>query len=193
MLKKLSYVLIVIGTIGASICAARTNPDAEDWQSIWQIHTPMFLFYIMMIIVGVLFKRIKANPLLDYNPETSNETAAILEHLSQAHTRLKELNTKVKPLSTNEIYQSIGTIIEETIEPFVSGREQIIELYGMAKYALVYTPFAQAERYLNRSWSAAVDGYKDESVEYLSRSLPLLQETHDILKRLFHPNDLKTK
>lgn len=193
MLKKLSYVLIVIGTIGASICAAKTLPNQEGWQSAWQVHTVMFAGYIVMMAAGILFSRIKSNPLLEIHAETETKTPSIQTYLTQAQMQLKALDSKTGSLSTQELYLSLGKIMEETLEPFVEKRGDLIDQYGMAKYALVFTPFAQAERYLNRAWSAAVDGYKEESTEYLSRSLPLLLETNDILKQLLQPSELKSK
>ena len=40
----------------------------------------------------------------------------------------------------------------------------------MSVFADVMNDFAVGERYLNRVWSASIDGYIDEVQEYLGRS-----------------------
>lgn len=45
---------------------------------------------------------------------------------------------------------------------FAEGRNVIAHRFGTPAYAEVMTEFASGERYLNRAWSAAADGYVDE-------------------------------
>ena len=53
---------------------------------------------------------------------------------------------------------------------FVDARKSIIPSCGLDTYADVMNSFAAGERYLNRVWSASVDGYIDEAQTYLSHS-----------------------
>lgn len=187
MIKQLSYVLITVGTIGASICAARTQPEIEGWQNMWQIQTPAFVGFLIMMIIGILFSKLRTNPLLELTQEESKPP--LDDYLNSAKLKLNELSNSLATMNTHDIYKQLDTITDKHIEPFLSQREFIIEQYGMAQYAVIFTPYAQAERYLNRAWSAAVDGYKDESAEYIKRSIPLLTESVNLLKPLLHPEE----
>ena len=44
--------------------------------------------------------------------------------------------------------------------------------------------FAAGERYLNRCWSASVDGYIDEIKTYLGKARTQFERTQEILNRI---------
>lgn len=186
MINKLSYVLLFIGTIGASITVARTQPEIEGWQSLWQINTAAFSVFLLMMITGIVLSKFKSNPLLEIDNE--KPLPPLDEFLNNAKNQLTALSNQVDDFSTKEIYQKLDFITQDNIEPFLMNRDFLIREYGMSNYALVFTPFAQAERYLNRAWSAAVDDYKEESVTYINRAIPLLSESIDVLKPILHSN-----
>ncbi len=59
---------------------------------------------------------------------------------------------------------------EEPIAKFVEAREAIAHRYGVDAHPAVMSEFATAERYLNRVWSCAAEGYVDEVGDYLRNS-----------------------
>ena len=61
-----------------------------------------------------------------------------------------------------QVYTRIDEELMEDINTFVEARESMIPRLGMQRYADVMSPFANAERLLNRAWSASADGYVDE-------------------------------
>ncbi len=60
---------------------------------------------------------------------------------------------------------------------FADSRQALVKRFGLEVYADVMTEFASAERYVNRSWSAAADGYVDEVAASLARANKHLQNT----------------
>ncbi len=184
MNKQVSYVLMIAGTVGASITAARTLPNEPGWESTWQINTGFFVFSLAVLTVGVMISRIKDKPLLDVDSETQEDSSIPDRFLLDAKSELQSLFQQSGELSTHELYQKLGTIMQNHLQPFEENRQHIIDKYGMGKYALVMTPFAEAERYLNRAWSAAVDEHKEESVTYIERAVPSLQEAYEEMDKL---------
>lgn len=60
------------------------------------------------------------------------------------------------------LHHEIDRELMGDIDAFVDARESMIPVLGMQRYADVMSPFANAERLLNRAWSASADGYVDE-------------------------------
>ena len=67
---------------------------------------------------------------------------------------------------------------------FADFRKSIARKYSLQAYSEVMSHFAAAERYLNRVWSASVDGYIDEVRDYTARAGEQFEETARILKTL---------
>jgi hypothetical protein len=53
----------------------------------------------------------------------------------------------------------------------------------LQRYADVMSRFATAERLINRSWSASVDGYVDEVWSCTERAETMMVEAHTLLKQ----------
>ena len=76
-------------------------------------------------------------------------------------------------------------IDRECVDPladFAEARQSLVKRFGMAVYAEVMTEFASAERLINRSWSAAADGYVDEVEQSLVRAKAHLTRARDLLQ-----------
>lgn len=54
---------------------------------------------------------------------------------------------------------------------FADARDSMKHLFGIQSYAEVMSSFAAGERYINRVWSASTDGYIDEVMMYVEKSL----------------------
>ena len=75
------------------------------------------------------------------------------------------------PIAKGEVLRNW---IDETLRPdlrrFVEARESMVHLYGLQTYADIMSEFAAGERYINRVWSTAADGYDEEAEIYLRRA-----------------------
>jgi hypothetical protein len=66
---------------------------------------------------------------------------------------------------------------------FADNREAIANRFGPLAYAEVMTEFASGERYLNRAWSAAADGYVDEVADCIQHADGFLREACELLDK----------
>ncbi len=80
------------------------------------------------------------------------------------------------------ILDALTPIQDVQVPAFVAARSRLIARFGMGGYARLMDRFAAAERQVNRAWSAAADGYVDESTTCLEAAAELLRETGDRLK-----------
>jgi hypothetical protein len=60
--------------------------------------------------------------------------------------------------------------LREDLRRFAEARESMVHLYGLQTYADIMSSFAAGERYINRVWSASVDGYDQEAETYLEKA-----------------------
>jgi hypothetical protein len=78
----------------------------------------------------------------------------------------------------------IDARLPEEILAFAEARQTIAHAWGATVYADVMSHFAAGERYMNRVWSAAADGYVDEARAYIARALEQFEETLEQLEGL---------
>jgi hypothetical protein len=69
-----------------------------------------------------------------------------------------------------DLPEFIDHTFRDDIHDFVDARESIAHTSGMQAYADVMSHFAAGERYLNRVWSCAADGYVDEAHAFIGHS-----------------------
>jgi hypothetical protein len=178
-MRFLGHSLLWIGFLAASFASlCRLEQDGSKWSTI------PWVWYAVWIGVGVvgvfLLRRANRHAATDdaktdaeYSViERSLETvAAIVERLCQTHEHVPA--------------HVLRCIDDECIEPladFADARQALVKRFGLTVYADVMTEFASAERYLNRSWSAAADGYVDEIATSLDRAQQHLRRAQGILR-----------
>jgi hypothetical protein len=64
----------------------------------------------------------------------------------------------------------------------VESRISIIQITGYGPYAEFMSDFAIGERFISRSWSAGVDKYKDESLNYVEKAIPFFEKAKHTLE-----------
>lgn len=70
------------------------------------------------------------------------------------------------------------------ITPLLRGQSSFVAKHGIGRAAETLTSLAGVERYLNRAWSAAADGYLDEALEALRIAERHCQTTRNALASL---------
>lgn len=81
------------------------------------------------------------------------------------------------------ILQRLSEAQRTHMPAFVEARPQLIARLGLAGFAEVMDRYAACERQINRSWSAAADGYYEEAVDCLNRACELVEQTIKALRR----------
>ena len=79
------------------------------------------------------------------------------------------------------VLHRIDSECAEPLADFADARQSIVRKFGLSVYADVMTEFASAERYINRCWSAAADGYVDEIRDCLRRAQHHLGKTQELI------------
>lgn len=135
-------------------------------------------------LLGVVMIRVGMAQAKD---ESDTEAAANLETIRNSLENLiskgKQLEQTVGKLAPSKITTFIEDELADEFRSFADGRECMVPRFGLTVYADVMSHFASGERYMNRAWSAAADGYVDEAESCVRQSVELLQEATAELDR----------
>lgn len=146
----------------------------------WQTWYWVFAgFYVAGIGLGILNKpKPKA---ADHHKKGVKHKSA-LEYVKNLRRGLKEI----------EYQQADPAILKSKLEklklqyvvPLVEHRHNYLHDYGVSDFAEFFSMFSSGERYLNRAWSALVDGYTVESENSLKKAEYYFNETEKLLVSL---------
>ncbi len=136
-----------------------------------------FALGLLLVVVGVVLARRGTQPEADDADDVAETRSieALLRDLADQTAALAErypsLAAEATELPDLEALRAEVEALQRTlVAPLVERRDALSQSHGVAAFAEVYVPFAAAERLLNRSWSACVDGYVDEVGPCLARA-----------------------
>ncbi len=170
MRTVLSGFLLVVGTVVATLGFARTDPKEPGWRQKIQIHYPVAAAGLVLMLTAIALRYSGRVAPADRGrndsddpaapPSTGIDIGAIRQALSAARDQIRTLEqeegeTAVPPAA-------IERIVTAHLMPIIERRHQILEQLGGRRFAELFGVIAEAERWLNRAWSAAVDGYPAE-------------------------------
>ena len=85
-------------------------------------------------------------------------------------TESRELEAMRGSIDVYRLPAEIDARMRADLETFAAARESLAHRFGIQAYADLMSQFAAGERYLNRVWSSAADGYQNEAETYLGRA-----------------------
>ena len=160
-MKNIAYLLLAAGFLGGAYIAA-LDEQLVDWN--------MFVFAAVAAIAGVLIAKrtaaaaAKSGSVLETNRNELNESISNLVHCLEEQVSHKS--------DTGETLRDwIDDNLRDDLRRFAEARESMVHLYGLQTYADIMSEFATGERYVNRIWSCAADGYDGEAHIYLDRAV----------------------
>jgi len=175
----IGQLMLWIGFLIAAFSAVSKVQQPNKWQTIpWGIYLPSLAMGFAGIVI---IKRWSPSSAADDDVAHSQyETAAknLLRILELIDDATKQTNRPPK--------ETLRWIDEQCTEPlaeFANARQSIANRFNMKVYADVMTEFASAERSINRTWSAAADGYIDEVNQCLEVASQHLRQAHQIMQR----------
>ncbi|GJM09987.1 MAG: hypothetical protein DHS20C11_22630 [Lysobacteraceae bacterium] len=177
-MKALSYLLLVIGFLGAAFVAS-LDPRAVNW-----------LAYIPCIVVcglGVFFNKKADHAHAKDDTRMGENMDTLRNSLANIVKNLNDLNDRRMELPVYEVRFDIDKLFRADLNAFADSRETISHRYGLKQYADVMSAFAAGERYINRVWSASTDGYVDEVRMYLDKAYHQFIEAEQKFKALSSP------
>jgi hypothetical protein len=156
----IGQLLLWIGFLGGALAAVfRLEDSASPWQTIpWSM-------YIVSAVVGVvgvvLLRRDKAAHRLK-SAESGADLDSVAGNLRQVAESVADFAACIEDKTCEQVLEFIDETCEPLLTEFADSRMVIANRFGSSTYASVMTEFASGERYLNRAWSSAADGYVDE-------------------------------
>lgn len=175
-MKTVGYLLITIGFLAGSLTAVQTQANQINWN--W------FLPALILGAVGVAMAR-WGQQVQSRDAATLSDNVDVLAlSLDRMVRNVTQLDQQKGSMHPYEVHGRIDQLFPEALSTFVEARESIAHVYGLPAYADVMNEFAAGERYLNRVWSASVDGYIDDVHEYLGRAKHQFEEARRKLQLL---------
>jgi len=161
-MKNLAFLLVVIAfTAGAYL----TSLDEK---------TVNWTYFIPVVIVGfasAIWFKVLSNAEAKSGDLLQTNKATLIRSLDNILVNLKELNGRKEKVPTYEMRFEIDKIFREDLIDFADARDSMKHLFGLQHFADIMSSFAAGERYINRVWSASTDGYVDEVLLYVEKSL----------------------
>jgi hypothetical protein len=174
--KGLGYILIAVGFLAGSVIAVQTEENRIDW--IW------FLPALAVATAGVTMARIAIAGRNRHGEVQQDNIGSLNSSIDTIVERIRQLDAENADLDPYDVHGRIDELFPAALTTFVDARETIGHVFGLQAYAAVMNEFAAGERYLNRVWSASVDGYIDEVREYIGRSRSQFEATREKLLAL---------
>ncbi|NVJ96924.1 MAG: hypothetical protein HWE25_02165 [Alphaproteobacteria bacterium] len=161
-MQMLPKLLVVLAFLGGAFLAS-LDPTKMDW--------PVFIPVILVGVVGVILsKRAEAAAAKDDTVLVANKRE-LQESLGNILKNLEDLHGRKDKVPTYDMRFEIDKLFREDLIRFAEARESMKHIFGLQAYADIMSSFAAGERYINRVWSASTDGYVDEVLMYVDKSL----------------------
>jgi hypothetical protein len=175
-MKTLGYTLVATGFLIASLLAVQTEADAVPWR----LYVPALAAAATGVI---LLRRVRLHH-AHHSESLHRNTQTLRDSIDRLASNLADLDSAKHALNPGELHRRIDTLFRDDLFRFAEARLSIVTLHGLPAYAEIMSQFAAGERYLNRVWSADVDGYIDEAHEYLARARHQIEETQRLIQAL---------
>ena len=159
-MKTLGYLLLCAGFLFGAFSTALDTQLTN-----WQIFTPALL----VALAGVFIIKRQSRGLARSEEVLTANRGVLRESLESIVAQLHELIAAHAETHKN-LPAEIDQNFRHELRRFADARESMIHLYGLQAYADIMNDFAAGERYLNRVWSAAADGYAEEAATYLGKA-----------------------
>lgn len=172
-MRNIGLILITIGFLGGALVAVL---DVHAIQWAW------FVPFLVLGAAGVALVQIAMRAEAMDVTRTSTNFAILTASLGDIVKSLGALDSAKESVNVYDLPERIDRELRDDISSFVDARQSIAHVCGTQAYADVMTHFAAGERYLNRVWSCAADGYIDEAHAYISRSREQFAEALDRLQ-----------
>jgi CBS-domain-containing membrane protein len=158
-------------------------------------HWPTFGAGIALILVGMVLTRAARRQVLrEEAAQAKNDTAArrdgaagapgkvkltvegALAAVRRLHETVERLRAQLDAMPDERFLREVDEAALNDVLVVDETRALVAERLGPTAYAEMMVEFALGERYLNRSWTAVADGYRDEARESLAIAAPAFSE-----------------
>ena len=172
-------IFFVVGVIIAISAAAKVAQDSQFPNTL-----PVFFIGLAMAIIGNIIwhkneRKIVLAHLEHHKNDADNNPVALLK---ATVPEIEALQLKAENLEGMQLCEAVDEVLDNFIHPFVDKRKTFTDILGQSKGAEILLIVAYAERMLNRCWSAASDGHKEEAMNVLAESLQSFKDATNKLE-----------
>ncbi len=181
-MRIIGHFLLWVGFLTGALCTVlRTELADNIWMTIpWLWYAPA----VFVGVLGVIVLRSTAKTAESHSHKLESNLTILNNCITQLVKDVSALRAEQDKLIPEEIRDRIDEYCAPRFGEFADARSALVHEYGLQAYADVMTQFASAERFINRTWSAATDGYVDDVAESLKRAESHLLSAADLLKDL---------
>jgi hypothetical protein len=149
-----------------------------------EVNWPLMGLAFLISVSGVFMTRQAARAAAQHGERQSENIKNLHASIERIVTHIVELDGEKEQMNPYDAHGRIDALFPEDLTLFVDARETIAHVHGLQSYAEIMNHFAAGERYLNRVWSASVDGYVNEVKEYIGRAREQFEQTQAKLSSL---------
>ncbi len=160
--ESFGWMMFTIGFLAAAASSMRIPP-------LWSWFVPS----LVISFIGAYIARIGAH---GSHTEAPDEKAK--GEIREAQPLLENMLQEVVAIDPKGKQDTVKASIEKLqyglVATFVGERRRFLQKYGPVVFAHFFGSFARAERNINRSWSALIDGHREElaiSLDYAKTSI----------------------
>lgn len=161
-MKNIAFILVIIAFLAGAYLTS-LDEKLMNWN-----------YFIPVMIIGYigafLYKK-SANAEAKSGDLLQTNKATLIKSLDNILANLKELDGRKDKVPTYDMRFEIDKIFRDDLFNFADARDSMKHLFGIQHFADIMSSFAAGERYINRVWSASTDGYVDEVLLYVEKSL----------------------
>ncbi|WP_262692891.1 hypothetical protein [Kordiimonas aestuarii] len=169
-MKKIAYLIVVLAFLAGAFLAS-LHPTEMDW--------PSFLPVMLAGVIGVVLIKRSESAEARSSDKLARNRVLLEESLANIVTNLKALDGRKDKVPTYDMRFEIDKLFRDDLTNFADARDSMKHLFGLQSYADVMSSFAAGERYINRVWSASTDGYIDEVLAYVEKSLSQFEHAQE--------------
>jgi hypothetical protein len=159
-MKNTAYLLI---TGGFLLGAYATALDIQN------VNWTMFGVAAFAAMAGVITAKRQDSARAKSDSVLENNRSELIESIENIVRDLAEM-TNGPGISGQALRDRIDEKLRPDLRRFADARQSMAHLFGLQVYADIMSEFAAGERYINRVWSAAADGYDAEAENYLKKA-----------------------
>ena len=172
-MRHLGLVLITAGFLGGSLIAV-LDRESIDWT--------YFVLFLALSVIGVVAVQVALRREARDVTRTQANFEVLHTSLGAIVDDLTGLDADKEAIDIYDLPERLDHTFRANILAFADARESIAHSCGMRAYADVMSHFAAGERYLNRVWSCAADGYIDEAHEFVAHARDQFVEAQQQLR-----------
>ena len=159
-MKNAGLILLFVGFVAGAYATAL---DVEN------VNWTLFALAVFAAVGGVVIVKRADNAHAQSATVLENNRNELRQSLDNVVRDLRRMTETPKPQG-EALRAEIDDRLRDDLRRFAEARESMVHLFGLQTYADIMSSFAAGERYINRVWSASVDGYDTEAETYLEKA-----------------------